>query len=78
MCSHLRIASNRNERMRNHLCPKKTGSIVEATVLNEEAWRCVAMTLEAPDLLLDRCHIDAAPGQDVESVSAASAPLASK
>ena len=53
MCSHLHIASNRNEWMRNHSCPKKTGSILEATALREGARRCVAMTLEALDLFLD-------------------------
>jgi hypothetical protein len=54
MCSHLRIASNRNERMRNHSCLKKTGSIVEVTVPRGEARRCVAKTLEALDLFSDR------------------------
>jgi hypothetical protein len=53
MYSHLRIASNRNEWTRNHSCPKKKGSIVEATVLREEARRCVGMTLEALGLFLE-------------------------
>src|SRR5580704_5086135 len=54
VCAHLHIARNCDERMRDQSCPKKTGSIAAATVLRGEARRCVAMSLEALDLFLDR------------------------